>query len=75
MDPIVKCPKCGELMEQGFTVGRSDNAASVVHWFEGVPEYGFFGGIKATKKRQFRLQTFRCSKCGFLESYAPGTGA
>ena len=74
MDPVLKCPKCGELMEQGFTVARSENAATVAHWFEGVPEYGFFGGLKPTTKKQVAIRTFRCAKCGYLESYALAEG-
>ena len=75
MDPIPKCPKCSEVMEQGFTVARSENAATLAHWFEGVPEFGFFGGLKATNKKQLVIRTFRCAKCGYLESYASDTGS
>lgn len=74
MDPVLKCPKCGESMEQGFTAARSESAATVTHWIEGQPQYGFFGGTKVSGKRQFAVQTFRCAKCGYLESYASSGG-
>lgn len=75
MDAIPTCPKCAGPMEQGFIAARSDNAATVTHWIEGTPQYGFFGGTKITGKKQFPVRTFRCAKCGFIESYAPDTGS
>lgn len=61
-------------MQQGFIAGRSENAATVTQWVEGLPHYGFFGSTKLSGKKKFAVETFRCAKCGFLESYAPGSG-
>ena len=38
-------------------------------WVEGTPEYWFFN-LKVRGKRQLEIATYRCSRCGYLESYA-----
>jgi hypothetical protein len=39
-------------------------------WIEGEPQRTYWFGIKITGKRQIEVLTFRCLKCGYLESYA-----
>ena len=64
----IQCPKCSSEMVQGFIVdwkaGRVDN------WVEGAPEKSFWTGIKADPEKCIPVGTFRCTVCGFLESYA-----
>jgi hypothetical protein len=59
-------------MEQGFLLEQRDgNLNDVTEWIEGAPEKGWFGHVKVRGKRQLAVQTHRCTRCGFLESYAP----
>jgi hypothetical protein len=66
------CPKCGGRMEPGFLLELKDgNQKTVTEWVEGVPEKGWFGTTSTRGKRRLAIQTFRCTRCGLLESYAP----
>jgi len=66
------CAKCGGRMEQGFVLDHSDNHGKRVSgWVEGAPERGWFRPLKLRGKRQLEVQTWRCTRCGYLESYAP----
>ena len=38
--------------------------------FSGEPEYGVFGNLKYRGRKQFRVDVFRCTICGRLESFA-----
>ena len=53
-------------MQEGFV--RDMSYAS--QWVAGKPEKGFFVGAKMSSKEKHFIETFRCAKCGFLESYA-----
>jgi hypothetical protein len=37
-----------------------------------MPQFGFLGSVKTDGKAAYRIRIFRCTKCGLLESYAPG---
>ena len=37
---------------------------------EGPPEKSFWTGTKTRGKKQVQVLTYRCSSCGYLESYA-----
>jgi hypothetical protein len=56
-------------MEMGFILDRANNGANQARWIAGKPERGFFG-LKMGGKRWAEIQTYRCTACGFLESYA-----
>jgi len=58
-------------MDEGFVIDHEDARKRVIHWVAGKPEYGPLGGVKEWSKEQHQIQTFRCPKCGYLESYAP----
>ena len=68
---VTSCTKCNTDMEEGFIVdyGHSQfrQAAS---WIAGPPEKGGFSGLEIKGKRQIPLRSFRCTACGYLESYA-----
>jgi predicted nucleic-acid-binding Zn-ribbon protein len=71
--PGSSCPKCGGRLEAGFLLEQRDgNMKGVTEWIEGAPETGWFGAVKVRKKRHLPVQTLRCTRCGYLESYAPG---
>lgn len=70
------CPKCSAPMVQGYLLELGDsNLRTVTQWVSGAPEAGAFMGMQVKGRDQFPTQSFRCSSCGFLESYArPTTG-
>jgi len=68
----MSCPKCKSAMEEGFIADSKDHsAAKVSEWIEGEPERSFWFGIKTGGRVNLRVKSFRCVRCGFLESYAP----
>lgn len=70
-DRVIKCPKCDTIMETGFLLDRGDhNSPSQSVWIRGVPEPSFWTGLKMGGKEKLPVLTYRCSKCGYLESYA-----
>lgn len=65
------CPRCQGQMELGFVMDKAPgNVLTVPEWLEGPPERSFWFGVKTKGKERFAVQTFRCTRCGFLESYA-----
>ena len=59
------CPKCNAEMEEGFLA-----APRVAEWIEGPAEKSLLFSVKVRERERRNVRTFRCSKCGFLESYA-----
>ena len=65
------CPKCGSSMSEGFVIDHGDyGSRSVSTWHGGEPRKSVWTGLKLSKDEQFEISTFRCNRCGFLESYA-----
>ena len=64
------CPKCSRAMEEGFEVdaGHGYNYAS--RWHPGAPRKSIWTGVKLDRKAMRPVAVWRCSSCGFLESYA-----
>jgi hypothetical protein len=62
-------------MQQGFVVDNMSGGRAVSHWAEGAPEMTWpsiqrtWAGAKLPGE-VIPIGTFRCSSCGFLESYA-----
>ena len=63
------CPKCQGSMAEGFVVENNQGMNRVNGWVGGAPEKGIFG-VKLRGRPQYDIQTWRCGRCGFLESYA-----
>ena len=58
-------------MEEGVTIDKGHGGErSVSEWLEGPPERSFWSGLKTKGKDKFSVKTFRCPRCGYLESYA-----
>jgi hypothetical protein len=58
-------------MERGLVADRGH--AQALHepsWIEGRPERSFITGLKTKGKARHVVLTFRCTRCGYLESYA-----
>jgi hypothetical protein len=65
------CAGCGGAMEEGFVIDRGHyGLPAEPQWVEGEPERSFWTGLKIDEKRLFKVLTYRCERCGRLESYA-----
>jgi predicted nucleic-acid-binding Zn-ribbon protein len=70
-DKSISCPKCKAAMEEGFILDKGHyNAQMVSQWVEGEPERSIWTGLKTKDRDKFQVTTYRCSGCGYLESYA-----
>ena len=58
----MKCPKCGGEMEEGIAIDPTYFGASL--WTNKIT------GILGTDTKTQKIKSFRCTKCGYLESYA-----
>lgn len=61
----MKCPKCNNEMEEGLIVDKTTDLSipGKQNWGKGIK---FVWGIENRKD----VITYRCKKCGYLESYA-----
>ena len=64
------CSKCNSDMQQGVVVDLSYAGILSSMWVEDKPETGVVAGIADNHKRKLKTITYRCSNCGFLDSYA-----
>ncbi len=65
------CAKCGGRMDQGILLELKDgNQKAVTEWVEGAPERKWYG-LVIRGKRKLTVETWRCGRCAYLESYAP----
>lgn len=65
------CPKCKGEMNEGFVLDRGD--LEMRHpslWVAGAPEKSLWLGTKIEGRESFQISSYRCEKCGYLESYA-----
>ncbi len=67
---IERCARCDGPMKEGFVLDNNRHAPAVAHWAEGKPEYSFLRTLKMRGRKKLPVRTFRCSRCGYLESYA-----
>ena len=65
------CMKCNGEMEEGFVLDNTHGGRLQSEWIEGPPERSVWVGVKLKGKEHLRITTFRCRRCGYLESYAP----
>lgn len=65
------CPRCRGSMRQGFVVDHTEGLGRVVsHWAAGAPVKSLWAGTKLPATTLIPIGTYRCSDCGYLESYA-----
>ena len=59
-------------MEAGYIVDQGYGKVTVAQWVGGEPETRLWmgGGLKLRGKAQLPVTTYRCRRCGYLESYA-----
>ena len=70
MDGQPKCPKCSQSMEQGYVADRNFDRSEVSTWIAGHPESSFWFGARTGGRDKLAITTYRCAKCGYLESFA-----
>jgi hypothetical protein len=71
MESEITCPKCGAMMKLGYIPDTGQGNFKVVpSWVAGEPEPSFWAGLKTGNRPNLAICTFRCSGCGYLESYA-----
>lgn len=67
------CPKCQGSMSEGFVpTVTTRGTRTVSSWVEGTPKKSLWLGLKLGSKARLEIQTWRCGRCGYLESYAKG---
>ena len=68
----LSCPRCGSSMEAGYVIAQGYGKITDAQWVAGEPEErGWFGGgLKLWRKERRPVTTYRCQRCGYLESYA-----
>ena len=64
------CPKCQGRMEVGLIPDVGYGKVWVAAWQQGAPEKGLLGGLKRAGKTRYEIIAYRCTACGYLESYA-----
>jgi hypothetical protein len=52
---------------------QAGNARTI--WVAGLPEHSIWTGLKLKGRTQLQTLTYRCTRCGYLESYAPSPDA
>ena len=59
-------------MEEGFIpdgIGAL-RAAKPSEWYRGLLQRSIWTGVAQVGKPHFEIRTYRCTDCGYLESYA-----
>jgi hypothetical protein len=58
-------------MESGYMVDVTygHGTSSVPNWVGGEPQRSIWTGLKLRGKEQLAVTTYRCGRCGYLESY------
>ncbi len=76
MMSTTSCPKCNGEMTPGFATavrgGGPNTYTQPELWVAGPPEPSFWTGSKVSDKEHHTLVAHRCSRCAFVEFYAPG---
>lgn len=66
-----RCSKCEGSMIEGVVIDNTYGARGISSWLEGAPVKSIWVGLKLGGKKPIEIKSFRCSRCGFLENYAP----
>lgn len=65
------CPKCSSVMQRGFILDHTAHSSQVVaRWQPGEPQKSFWVGVQTKDSPPYEIQAYRCTACGYLESYA-----
>ncbi|PZO51752.1 MAG: hypothetical protein DCF16_10825 [Alphaproteobacteria bacterium] len=59
-------------MQEGYSLDNAHGGARTVSsWVEGEPKPSFWFGLKV-EGAPIAIESWRCSRCGFIEQYAKG---
>lgn len=70
MMPPGSCPKCQGKMNEGVVPDMGYGQWGVASFLPGPVKVSRWFGLKVRKKELMPATTFRCARCGYLESYA-----
>jgi hypothetical protein len=59
-----------QIEEPGFVLDQTQGGYRPSAWVEGAPEPSFWTGLKLKGHERLPVTTYRCTGCGYLESYA-----
>ena len=73
--PAPTCARCRVAMEEGYLLDRGHgNYRDQAQWVEGGPDrirwLGVDFGVQTKDREVLKVSTWRCPRCGLLESYA-----
>ena len=67
----LECLRCSGAMERGFVIDKAHySVPDTQNWVEGAPERSFWMGLRMKGREVVPVVTWRCERCGYLESYA-----
>ncbi|MDX2191841.1 MAG: hypothetical protein NW201_00710 [Gemmatimonadales bacterium] len=72
MGTPLSCLRCEAPMELGYVLDQSDAGRSEQRWVQGPPEPSLWMGLQIGGRHTHAVRTYRCTRCGWLESYAVG---
>jgi hypothetical protein len=68
-----RCARCNESMHVGVLIDHGHgHVRRQPEWLAGPPESSWWGSLKRKGKESHHVITYRCPRCGRLESYAEG---
>jgi len=70
MSQVVECIRCHAQMEVGYMLDANRAGYMQQNWSAGEPKPSFWMGLKLAKDQVLPVTTFKCPRCGYLESYA-----
>jgi len=66
----IQCVKCGTAMEPGYIPDRNMGWYDPRKWFPGALRLTGLKGVAKNKSTPLHVISYRCSGCGYIESYA-----
>ena len=57
-------------MEPAYVIDEGYGTRTVANWVGGEPERSIWTGLKLRGKDKLPIVTYRCRRCGYLESYS-----
>lgn len=57
------------MIEGALLIKDSNGSHCAGKWLEGAPQWSIWG-LKTRNRQVLPVESFRCERCGYLESYA-----
>ena len=75
-DETPDCLRCKRRMTLGYTLASDHykSTKNIPFWVEGAPQRSWWQSYDIRKRLVVPVVTYRCDKCGLLESYAKAQG-